>query len=237
MHAPVSVAVSMITFGFFSARYASASASTSRPSASVFNTSDVVPPRCVNTSPGFVAEPLGMFSDDGIAAITLIFGFRSAITFIVARIDAAPPMSHFIVSMPLASLIDRPPESNAMPLPVSAMGVAVPAPLYQSSIRRGGFTLPAPTPRIPPNPPFSSSGLPQTLQRSPTSRAIFCASRAICAGGMSPAGVFTRSRAQQTASATTCPRLTASRAAFASARAEPSTVTRVSGLVSDVAVL
>ena len=124
MHAPVSVAVSMITFGFFSARYASASASTSRPSASVFSTSDVVPPRCVSTSPGFVAEPLGMFSDDGIAAITLIFGLRSAITLMVARIDAAPPMSHFIVSMPLASLIDRPPESNAMPLPVSAIGVS-----------------------------------------------------------------------------------------------------------------
>ena len=82
---------------------------------------------------------------------------------------------------------------------------------------------------MPPNPPFSSSGLPQTLQRRPTSRAIFCASRAICAGGMSPAGVFTRSRAQQTASATTCPRLTASRAAFASALAEPSTVILVSG--------
>ena len=124
-----------------------------------------------------------------------------------------------------------------MPLPVSAMGVAVPAPLYQSSISRGGFTLPAPTPRMPPKPPFSSSGLPQTLQRSPTSRAIFCASRAICAGGMSPAGVFTRSRAQQTASATTWPRRTASRAAFASPRAEPSTVTRVSGFVSAFAVL
>ena len=70
-----------------------------------------------------------MFSLHGIAAITLIFGFSCAITFIVARIDAAPPMSSFIVSMPLASLIDRPPESNAMPLPVSAIGVARPAPV------------------------------------------------------------------------------------------------------------
>ena len=39
------------------------------------------------TSPGFCAEPLGMFSLDGIAAITLIFGLSCAITFIVARID------------------------------------------------------------------------------------------------------------------------------------------------------
>ena len=124
-----------------------------------------------------------------------------------------------------------------MPLPVSAIGVSVPAPLYQSSIRRGGFTLPAPTPRMPPNPPFSSSGLPQTLQRRPTSLAIFWPRARSAPGGMSPAGVFTRSRAQQTASATTCPRLTASRTAFASALAEPSTVIRVSGLVSDVAVL
>jgi hypothetical protein len=41
-------------------------------------------------------------------------------------------MSSFIVSMPLASLIDSPPESNAMSLPESAMGVAFPAPVYVS---------------------------------------------------------------------------------------------------------
>ena len=64
-----------------------------------------------------------------IAAITLILGFSCATAFIVARIDAAPPMSSFIVSMPLASLIERPPESKAMPLPVRAIGVARPAPV------------------------------------------------------------------------------------------------------------
>ena len=95
----------------------------------MFSTSEVFPPRWVITSPGFCAEPLGMFSLHGIAAITLIFGFSRAIAFIVPRIDAAPPMSSFIVSMPLASLIDRPPESNAMPLPVRAIGVALPAPV------------------------------------------------------------------------------------------------------------
>ena len=81
------------------------------------------------TSPGFCAVPLGMFSEHGIAAITLTLGLSRAITRIVARIEAAPPMSHFIVSMPAASLMDRPPESKAMPLPDSAIGVALPAPV------------------------------------------------------------------------------------------------------------
>ena len=44
MHAPVSVAVSTMHDGFFSAGSARASARISRPSASVFSTSDVVPP-------------------------------------------------------------------------------------------------------------------------------------------------------------------------------------------------
>jgi len=70
-----------------------------------------------------------MFSAEGIAAMTLIFGFNRAIAFIVARIDAAPPMSIFIVSMPFASLMDKPQESKATPLPVSAIGVDPPAPL------------------------------------------------------------------------------------------------------------
>ncbi len=34
---------------------------------------------------------------------------------------AAPAMSHFIVSMPFAGLMQRPPESNVMPLPTKAM--------------------------------------------------------------------------------------------------------------------
>src|SRR5207344_3053848 len=115
-------------------------------------------------------EPLGMFSAEGIAAITLIFGLSKAIARIVPRIDAAPPMSDFIHSIPVASLIDRPPESNAMPLPVSAIGEPFPPPEYLSSISRGGRTLPCPTPSTPPNPPFLSSASVQTLQVSPTSK-------------------------------------------------------------------
>ena len=228
MHAPVSVAVSMITLGFFSARKASESARTSRPSASVFRTSDVVPPRCLSTSPGRIADPLGMFSAEGIAAITLIFGLSNAIARIVARIDAAPPMSDFIHSIPVASLIESPPESNAMPLPVSAIGEPFPPPEYLSSISRGGRTLPCPTPSTPPNPPFFSSASVQTLQVSPTCLAIACASFASSAGGRSSAGVFTRSRAHICDSAITSPRRIASFAsltAFASALPAPRTVT------------
>ena len=166
-----------------------------------------------------------MFSAQGIAAMTLILGLRSAITFIVARMEAAPAMSSFISSMPLASLIDRPPESKAMPLPVSATGVARPAPVYRSSIIRGGLALPCPTPRIPPKPPCLNWGSVQTLQVSPTWRAIDRASFAMAAGDMSAAGVFTRSRAQQTASTSPAASRTAARIALVSQRGAPRTVT------------
>ena len=39
---------------------------------------------------------------------------------IVAATAAAPAMSDFISHMPCAGLIDKPPESNVMPLPTSA---------------------------------------------------------------------------------------------------------------------
>ena len=56
----------------------------------------------------------------------------------------------------------------------------------------------------PPEPAASSARPPSTpCSVRPTAFAITCASRASCAGGMSPAGVFTRSRAQETASTTT----------------------------------
>ena len=93
---------------------------------------------------------------------------------------------------------------------------------------RGGFTDPWPTPRIPPKPPCLSCASVQTLQVSPTVFAIAWASLAIAAGGRSPAGVFTRSRAQQTASATISPARAAREIAFASHRLETRTVARAS---------
>ncbi len=65
MHAPVSVARSMIASGLSSDASESASARISRPSASVLSTSTVLPLRIVSTSPGRIALPLGMFSTSG----------------------------------------------------------------------------------------------------------------------------------------------------------------------------
>ena len=62
MHAPVSVAMSRIASGCNSVESTSASAITSRPSASVLMISTVVPPRTVITSPSFTAVPDGMLS-------------------------------------------------------------------------------------------------------------------------------------------------------------------------------
>ena len=86
---------------------------------------------------------------------------------------------------------------------------------------------------MPPNPPWASWFSLQTLQVRPTSLAIFCASRAISAGGRSPAGVLTRSRAHRTAPDTTAPARAPALAAFASARAGTSTVQSLSAVSSD----
>src|SRR6266508_6232239 len=207
-----------------------------RPSASVLRTSEVLPPRWCRTSPGRSAVPLGRFSDDGIAAITFTRGFSSAMARRAARTAAAPPMSAFIHSMPLASLIESPPESNVMPLPVSAMGgSAFLPPAYVISMSRGGFSLPCPTPRTPPNPPFSRSDLLQIFTSRPVSLAILVASLARKSGVASPAGVFTRSRAQATLSERISARRIASRTSRASHRPTPTIVTVSSAARSGVA--
>ncbi len=63
--APVSVATSISRSGESCPDRASTSASTSRPSASVFSTSTVLPPKIVITSDGRCAFPPGMFSAIG----------------------------------------------------------------------------------------------------------------------------------------------------------------------------
>ena len=61
-----------------------------------------------------------MFSAVGAYPTTLTTGFSAATACTVAITAAAPPMSDFIHSIAAAGLIDRPPESNVMPLPTSA---------------------------------------------------------------------------------------------------------------------
>ena len=58
-------------------------------------------------------------SDDEQAQLLIDWRAPAASTFYQAT-AAAPDMSLFMSSMPLAGLIDRPPESNVMPLPIRA---------------------------------------------------------------------------------------------------------------------
>src|SRR3569833_1432158 len=75
--APVSVARSTMARGLYlSCTYQSASASTSRPSASVLTISIVVPEAARTMSPGRMALPLGMFSTSPITPTALILALR-----------------------------------------------------------------------------------------------------------------------------------------------------------------
>ena len=98
--------------------YQSASARTSRPSASVFVTSIVLPFIAVRMSPGRYAWPPGMFSQDATTLSTRTGRPRSAIAP-VASITAAPPaMSPFMSSMRRDGLSEIPPVSNVIALPI-----------------------------------------------------------------------------------------------------------------------
>ena len=91
----------------------------SRPSASVFPTSIVVPFIARSTSPGRVAEPDGMFSVAAMSPCTSTGGRRMGRAPMTPSTAAAPAMSYFIRSMPSDVLRSRPPESNVMPLPIT----------------------------------------------------------------------------------------------------------------------
>ena len=71
----------------------------------------VVPPYWVITSPGRIALPETMFSAIGANVETLIGRPSLAIANVACTTAAAPAMSHFMVVMPAAGLIERPPES------------------------------------------------------------------------------------------------------------------------------
>ena len=98
-------------------------------------------------------------------------------TRIAAATAAAPAMSDFIVTMPVAGLMHRPPESNVMPLPTKARcGVRRwrgPACSVMVTIR-GGWTEPWPTPMMPPHPALARafSSITATLTVLPAARAL-----------------------------------------------------------------
>ena len=105
--------------------YHSASASTRRPSASVFSTSIVCPDIDFTTSSGRWALPSGIFSTNPMTPTALTRALRTASARIVPITAAAPPMSPFIPIMLAPGLSDRPPESKHTPLPTKATGDAL----------------------------------------------------------------------------------------------------------------
>ena len=142
----------MRTSGCSSLARASASPSTSRPSASVLSTSTRLPPYMVSTSVGRLARADGMFSAMASQPVTLIGSFRRAAASTAPSTAAAPAMSTFMYSMPVDGFSDRPPESNVMPLPTNAAVRVASGGVQDRRTSRGGLTEPWPTPMIPPNP-------------------------------------------------------------------------------------
>ena len=195
--------MSTISSGLTSLRaYASASASVSRPSASVLLISIVLPFMARSTSPGLVAEPDGMFSVAATSPCTSTGGRSRGSTLRTPRTAAAPDMSPFMRTMPSAVLRSSPPESNVMPLPISAIRRrAVPRGTYARWMNRGGSTLPRLTPRNAPMPIFSQAARSKTRTRRPASRAMARAASARAVAVTWFAGSLMRSRAKQVASA------------------------------------
>ena len=119
----VSVAMSTIRSGLRLTARPRASASTSRPSASVLETSTVVPSYVVSTSPGRNEAPPTMFSASAAKPLTRTGSWSRAMVSTAWTTAAAPAMSSFIVGMLAAGLMVSPPESKVMPLPTSARWV------------------------------------------------------------------------------------------------------------------
>ncbi len=96
MTPPVKVATSISDAAPCCFAYVVASARTKRPSASVFNTSTVLPLYVVMTSSGLNAVSDTILSVDPITATTFLFGRNSPIIFMAPSTAAAPPISPFI---------------------------------------------------------------------------------------------------------------------------------------------
>ena len=92
----------------------------SRPSASVFSTSIVLPLRAVSTSPSFIAFPDGMFSTSASTPSRFTGSLSSAAARTPPSTAAAPAMSHFMSTICSLVFSDSPPLSKVTPLPTSA---------------------------------------------------------------------------------------------------------------------
>src|SRR5579884_401177 len=157
--------------------------------------------------------------------MTRVFTPRSDRTDMVAATAAAPDMSVFIVSMPPAVLIDRPPESNTTPLPTSATVPRGRGGSYVTCTKRGACSEPCPTPATPPMRSRWMAASSSTFTVTPLPRRSLRIASASAAGDFAADGSFTASRAHDTAFAIVTPR---SRAACTRAPPRPTTSTSVS---------
>ena len=80
----------------------------------------MVPPYCVRTSPGRWAVAEGMFSAIGTVAMTSMGNCWPAASTMVATTAAAPAISEVMWCICAAGLIEMPPVSKVMPLPMRA---------------------------------------------------------------------------------------------------------------------
>ena len=178
----------------------SASARMSRPSASVFSTSIVLPLRAVSTSPSFIALPLGMFSTSASTPSTFTGSFSSAMACIAAEDGRGAGHVALHVHHLSVVLSDSPPLSNVTPLPTSAerrpAGVAGVAqdrqprrPVRARARRR------AASPSAPPRAATRPTLRRRSRRRAPCS----AAAAANVSGYRSHGGTFTSSRASHSA--------------------------------------
>ena len=89
----------------------------------MFRISTVLPDRLVTISPGFVAPPLGMFSEAATKPTTLTGIFRLAMALITPSTAAEPHMSNFISSIAGLGLMLMPPVSKVTPFPTKQTGL------------------------------------------------------------------------------------------------------------------
>ena len=147
-----------------------------------------------------------MFSVAAMRPCTSTGGDNRGSARMIASTAAAPDMSFFIRSIPSADLRSRPPESNVMPLPITATRRRRrPEGVYERWMNFGGCSLPAATPRNSPMPIFWHSARSNTLSPSFASFAMSAATFARYVGCTSLAGLLIRSRAKHVASAKTSP--------------------------------
>ena len=88
-------------------------------------------------SRGRNAEPEIEFSTAGISTRSRSLMPRDISMWASASIEAAPPMSFFMLSMPASDLMSSPPVSKQTPLPISVTLGCEGSPQVRS-IRRGG---------------------------------------------------------------------------------------------------